>query len=115
MARKVTITLTDDLDDSLAADETVSFGLDGVEYEIDLNSKNADKLRKVLAPYAEHGRRSGGRKQRARLASLSSGPRTAIDREQSRAIRDWAKGAGIQVSERGRISQEVINAFNAAN
>lgn len=113
MARKVTVTLTDDLDDTITADETVTFALDGAEYEIDLSKKNAAKLRKALEPYTTAGRRSSGRK---RTGSIGGGARSraAIDREQSRAIRDWAKSAGVHVSDRGRISQDVIDAYNAA-
>ncbi|MBS4103001.1 histone-like nucleoid-structuring protein Lsr2 [Tsukamurella paurometabola] len=114
MARKVTVTLTDDLDDSVAADETVQFSLDGVQYEIDLSTKNAEKLRKAIRPFTEAARRTGGRKQTGTPASSRRG-RAAIDREQSKAIRDWAKRAGHTVSERGRISQDVIDAYNAAN
>ncbi|KXP07933.1 MULTISPECIES: histone-like nucleoid-structuring protein Lsr2 [Tsukamurella] len=113
MARKVTVTLTDDLDDTLTADETLQFALDGVQYEIDLSAKNAGKLRKALEPYKEAARRTGGRKQSSTPASARRS-RATIDREQSKAIREWAKGAGHQVSERGRISQDVIDAYNAA-
>ncbi len=114
MARKVTVTLTDDIDDTLAADETIQFALDGVQYEIDLSTKNASKLRKALEPYQEAARRTGGRKQSSTPAS-SRRSRATIDREQSKAIREWAKSSGHQVSERGRISQDVIDAYNAAN
>ena len=112
MARKVTVTLTDDLDDSVTADETVQFALDGAEYEIDLSNKNAAKLRKALDPYTAAGRRSGGRKRTNSIASTRG--RATVDREQSRAIRDWAKSAGLKVNDRGRISQDVIDAYNAA-
>lgn len=111
MARKVVVTLTDDIDDSLTADETVEFALDGVSYEIDLSSKNAAKLRDTLAAYTSAGRRVGGRKSRGRPATASTA-RTSIDREQSRAIREWAGKNGLKVSERGRISQEVVDAYN---
>ena len=112
MARKVTVTLTDDIDDTLTADETVEFALDGVTYEIDLSSKNAKKLRDSLSAYTSAGRRVGGRKSRGRPATVQT-TRTSIDREQSKAIREWAGKNGLKVSERGRISQEVVNAYNA--
>jgi hypothetical protein len=110
MAKKVTVTLIDDFDGSVAADETVEFGLDGVTYQIDLSSKNATKLRGELKKWLEAGRRvSGRRRGRAR-----SGRRAAIDREQSAAIREWARRNGHNVSTRGRIPADIIDAFHAA-
>src|SRR6202034_680104 len=111
MAKKVTVTLVDDFDGEGAADETVEFGLDGVTYEIDLSSKNATKLRHDLKQWVEAGRRVGGRRRRR---SSSGRGRGAIDREQSAAIRDWARRNGHNVSTRGRIPPALIDAFHAA-
>jgi nucleoid-associated protein Lsr2 len=111
MAKKVTVTLVDDFDGAGAADETVEFGLDGVTYEIDLSSKNAAKLRGDLKQWVEAGRRVGGRR---RGRSGSGRGRGAMDREQSAAIRDWARRNGHNVSTRGRIPADVIDAFHAA-
>lgn len=110
MARKVTVTLVDDFDGEAAADETVEFALDGVTYEIDLSTKNAAKLRADLKKWVESGRRVGGR----RRGRSSGRGRGAIDREQSAAIREWARRNGHNVSTRGRIPAEVIEAFHAA-
>ena len=107
-----TVTLVDDFDGEGAADETVEFGLDGVSYEIDLSAKNAAKLRNDLKQWVEAGRRVGGRR-RGRSAGTGRG-RAAIDREQSAAIRDWARRNGHNVSTRGRIPADVIDAFHAA-
>jgi Lsr2 len=112
MAKKVTVTLVDDFDGEGAADETVEFGLDGVTYEIDLSNKNAGKLRAELKQWIESGRRVGGRR-RGRAPASGRG-RAAIDREQSAAIRDWARRNGHNVSTRGRIPADVIDAFHAA-
>ncbi len=112
MAKKVTVTLVDDFDGEGAADETVEFALDGVNYEIDLSAKNAAKLRNELKPWLESGRRVGGRR-RGRTASTGRG-RASIDREQSAAIREWARRNGHNVSTRGRIPADVIDAFHAA-
>jgi len=112
MAKKVTVTLVDDFDGDGAADETVEFSLDGVSYEIDLSAKNAKKLREDLKQWIDSGRRVGGRRR-----GRSGGPgrgRGSIDREQSAAIRDWARRSGHKVSTRGRIPAEVIEAFHAA-
>src|SRR6202034_3431750 len=111
MAKKVTVTLVDDFDGEGAADETVEFGLDGVTYEIDLSAKNATKLRNDLKQWVEASRRVGGR----RRGRSSSGPgRGTIDREQAPAIRDWPRRNGHNVSTRGRIPADVIDAFHAA-
>ena len=112
MAKKVTVTFVDDLDGEATADETVEFSLDGVGYEIDLSSKNAAKLRNDLKPWIEAGRRVGGR-QRPRPAGSGRG-RASTDRQQSAAIRQWARRNGYDLSARGRIPADVIDAFHNA-
>jgi Lsr2 len=79
VAQKVTVSLVDDLSGS-QADETVSFGLDGKNYEIDLSSKNADKLRGALVDYVGAARKAGGTHGGA---AASPAPRPAVDREQN--------------------------------
>jgi hypothetical protein len=107
MAQKVHITLEDDLDGGDAT-ETVAFGLDGRSYEIDLNDKNAAKLRDALAPYVAAGRRAGG----SRTAAAKR--RTQVGTS-AREIRDWARSNGHKVPDRGRIPSEVREAFEAAH
>jgi hypothetical protein len=107
MAQKVHITLEDDLDGGDAA-ETVSFGLDGRSYEIDLNDKNAAKLRAALAPYVAAGRRSGGGRGSAVRRRTQVGT-------SAREIRDWARSNGQKVPDRGRIPADVREAFEAAH
>ncbi|SHQ51260.1 histone-like nucleoid-structuring protein Lsr2 [Mycobacteroides abscessus] len=114
MAKKVTITLVDDVDGLIDADETVEFGIDGVTYEIDLSSKNAEKLRGQLSTWVEHGRRISGRRRTRALPAPGRG-RASIDRDQAAAIREWARKNGRRVSSRGRIPADVVDAFNAAN
>jgi nucleoid-associated protein Lsr2 len=106
MAQKVTVELEDDLDGG-PADETVRFGVDGAEYEIDLSKKNAAALRRKLAPFIEHARKAG-RGQRRR------GGRTASSRERSADIRAWAKDQDIAVSARGRIPASAVEQYEAA-
>ena len=106
MAPRVTVELEDDLDGG-PADETLRFGLDGTEYEIDLRKTNASKFRRQIAPYLDHARKAG-RGQRRRPARTPSG------RERSGDIRAWAKGQGISVSERGRIPASVVERYEAA-
>jgi hypothetical protein len=110
MAQKVNIVLVDDIDGS-DAEETVTFSLDGKEYAIDLNAKNAQKLRDALAPYVAHARREAGRSRRARPSAgrSSRGGSTAAE------IRAWARENGYQVPDRGRVAADVKAAYDAAH
>ena len=110
MAQKVQVTLVDDIDGS-QADETVSFSLDGVSYEIDLTAARAQELRDSLAPWLGHARRAGGRKQSGRR-SRSGGSSSSSE---AGKIREWAKEHGYNVSERGRISAEIREAYEKAS
>lgn len=108
MAQRVQIILEDDLDGGDAS-ETVTFGLDGVTYEIDLNEKNAASLRDALAGYVGAGRRVAGRR-----GSGSASASRSNSGELSK-IREWARSNGHEVSDRGRISQKVRDAYATAN
>ncbi len=107
MAQKVLVSLTDDMDGSDAT-ATVPFALDGTAYEIDLNDKNAAKLRKALEPYVAKARRvkRAGRPA-PRLHSVAVGPDPA-------AVRAWAGAHGVKVSPRGRIPHDVVERYAAA-
>jgi Lsr2 len=108
------IRLIDDLDGE-AADETVEFGVDGKNYEIDLSKDNAEKLRDSLAAFVAAARRSGGGRRRGGTATSAPARRPSIDREQNQAIRDWARKRGMKVSDRGRIPAEVLDAYHQEN
>jgi hypothetical protein len=114
VAKRTIHVLVDDLDGG-DADETVKFAIDGVQYEIDLSKKNAAKLRDAVAPYVAAGSKvgRGGVVVGGRAASARGRGGAAADREQNRAIREWAQAKGIKVSDRGRIKQEVVDRFNA--
>ena len=119
MAQQVNVKFVDDLDGSDAAG-TVSFAIDGRAYEIDLSEDNAARLRDSLASFVAAARKSGGAGaaggRRAPKMTASSGRRPQpLDREQTAAIRAWARQNGHQVSERGRISKTVVDAFQAAH
>ena len=112
MAKQIIHKLVDDLDGG-DADETVKFALDGIQYEIDLSKKNAAKLRDAFAQYVERGTKVGrggvvvgGRAARGRGGA-------AADREQNKAIRAWAKREGKDISDRGRIPQEIVDEYHA--
>ena len=107
MAQKVTVELQDDLDGG-PADETLRFGIGAAEYEIDLSKKNARALRRRLAPFIDHARKTG-RAPRRRTR------RTAASRERSGDIRAWAKDHGITVSDRGRIPAGVVEQYEAGH
>jgi hypothetical protein len=114
MAKKVTVQLVDDLDGTQADDiSTVSFGVDGASYEIDLTEANADNLRKALEEFVVHARRTGGRVKRG-TSSKSSGGMATASHEQAQAIREWARRNGHEISNRGRIPAGIIEAFDAA-
>lgn len=108
MARKTQVILTDDVDGSEAS-QTVSFGLDGVAYEIDLNDVHAEQLREQLETWVSSGRRVGGRR--------TAGTRRAVsgDSERNARIREWARENGHEVSDRGRIAASVIAAYDASH
>ncbi len=115
MAKQVITVLTDDLDGG-NADRTVEFGLDGVNYTIDLSEKNVGKLRKALDPYLENAVRVSRTAAHGRIASRNATAQTAkSDRDQNQAIREWAKKNSHNISDRGRIPSEVVAAFHAAH
>ena len=119
MARKVQVILSDDLDDSISADETVTFALDGTTYEIDLSEKNAAEMRDALGKYVSAARKVSGRGNRAsgggRSRATGGGGGGRMDREQAGAIREWARKNGHEVSDRGRIPASVVEAYEAAH
>jgi hypothetical protein len=109
MAQKVQTLFIDDLDGS-EADGTVRFALDGTDYEIDLNTKNAQELRDALAPFLSASRRVGSaarRPARSGRTALASGLNTT-------EVREWAKTQGIDVKDRGRVPAELVVKFKAA-
>jgi hypothetical protein len=115
MAQKVIVELVDDLDGSASDDiSTVSFSLDGADYEIDLSESNAEYLRNTLDEYVNAARRVGGRIKRSTGGPRTTASRPAASREQTKAVRDWARNNGFDLADRGRIPSHVIEAFEAA-
>jgi hypothetical protein len=112
MAQRVEVVLIDDIDGGNAA-ETVTFALDGVTYEIDLSDKNARKLRDDLATWTGHARRAGSAKAGSRRrAGAGAG---SAKRGDLGAVREWARANGHTVSDRGRISAEIQDAYDKAH
>lgn len=114
MAQKVHIVLVDDIDGSEAS-ETVTFGLDGVTYEIDLNDEHAAALRDAVAPYVGHARRAGGQRRQRSSSSSRSGSAAATDGPSTKEVREWARENGWDVPDRGRVSSEIREAYDAAH
>jgi hypothetical protein len=118
VAQKVLVQLVDDLDGSTPSDiETVSFALDGVNYEIDLGPQNASQLRDTLGQFVGSARRVGGRIKRgaASRTVVPNGTGASNSREQTKAIRDWARSTGYELSDRGRIPADIVEAFEQAH
>ena len=112
MARETFTKLIDDLDGG-EAHETVKFGLDGHFYEIDLSTKNANKLRNALAGYVEGGTRVTGRSVAAVGRGAGRGRGSAVaERDQNKAIRAWAQRKGLDVAPRGRIKSEIVEQYH---
>ena len=109
MAQKIQTLFIDDLDGS-AAEGTVRFGLDGTEYEIDLNAGHAKELRDALARYVAAGRRAAGSARRPARGSRRS-PAGAVNTTE---VREWARAQGIEVKDRGRVPADLMVKFKSA-
>jgi hypothetical protein len=107
MAQK--LILVDDLDGG-DAEESVSFSLDGVSYQIDLSADNAEALREAVAPWVGHARKVGGRGR-----SRAAGRGRAVAKADLGDVRAWARENGYQVSDRGRVSADVMSAYEGAH
>lgn len=111
MAQRVNVVLVDDLDGSEAT-ETVAFGLDGKNYEIDLSEDNATSLRLQMAHYIEAAREVRGRRRTTNRITEATRPGKA--RPKPKEVREWAATQGIEVSGTGRIPNEVVEQYQAA-
>jgi Lsr2 len=115
MAQQRTVRFIDDLDGADASG-TLDFALDGRQYQIDLSDENAAKLRDALAPFIGAARKAGGRgRGHAPRQTVVAEKPTRSNREETAAIRQWARENGHQVNERGRIPKAVVEAYQAAN
>ncbi len=110
MAKKTTVVLVDDLNGD-PADTTLRFGLDSREYELDLTDGNAQKLRDLFNRYIPAARKVSGGRRRRSTAGMAKAVFTAVD---PAAVRAWAKSNGVEVSPRGRLKADVLEAYRAA-
>jgi nucleoid-associated protein Lsr2 len=116
MAQRTVVQLTDDLDGKPIRDgkgETIRFSLDRTDYEIDLADKNAKALRDTFAKYVTAARRTGAGTRSAGRGR--AGPSRDGRGYDPKAVRAWAESQGIQVSQRGRVSADLVAKFQAAN
>ncbi len=109
MASRTQVIVEDDIDGG-DADHTIRFTVNGSSYEIDLSAANAQKFDRAIEPFVSKARRVGGRGAGARRTTRSS-----TGTAEQAAIRVWAKDNGYQVSDRGRISANVVAAYKAAS
>lgn len=115
MAQKVIVETVDDLDGSVITDGsggTVAFSFQGKSYEIDLSEENRSRLASALDPYISKARPTGQRRRPAE-PQPSRGSSSGSNRLQE--IREWARGNGYTVSDRGRISKQIQDAFEQAH
>lgn len=112
MAQQFQVRYFDDLDGTDLGDKAnaISFAFEGKEYSIDLSDENAQAFRRAVAPYVEAAHRVTGSK--AKAARKATSKTTSGD---TKAIRDWARTNGYDVSDRGRIPADVLEAYAAAN
>jgi Lsr2 len=108
MAKTVSVVITDDLDGSPDA-ETVTFTFDGQSYEIDLGNKNIAAFSESLRPFMDAGRRT------AQRSGARAGRGATRSRNDNAAVRAWAAAQGLKVSERGRISADIVSKYEAAH
>jgi Lsr2 len=114
MAQQTTVKFIDDIDGSDAAG-TFDFSLDGRQYQIDLSDDNAAKLRDALAPFIDAARKAGGRSGgRGRQRQVAEDRTARTNREETAAVREWAREHGHKVNDRGRIPKSVIEAYREA-
>lgn len=110
MAQKHIVQLIDDLDGD-QAQETVTFSLDGTRYEIDLSADNAARLRDSLSVFIANARRA----TRYTAGVPGRGRTHRADREQTAAIREWARNNGHRIGDKGRIPTSVLEAYHQAH
>ena len=108
MAQQIQTLFIDDIDGGAAAG-TVRFALDGTDYEIDLSGQHTDELRETLGKYIEHSRKVGSAARRALRGRRSASP---ID---TAKVREWARGNGFDIKDRGRVPADLVAKYQAAS
>jgi hypothetical protein len=91
------------------ADRTVTLGIDGRHYELEMCAKHELQLLQTLGWYTMAARRV------PRPGTLRHSLRTTEDRQHSREVRAWAVASGHQLPERGRMPLAVLRDYAAAH
>ena len=112
MAVQTTVTFVDDIDGSTEGVEHYTFNWLGTDYEIDLAPKSAKKLVDIMNTYTDKATRVP--KPRSGSAGRGSG-RTRTARDEVAEIRSWAREQGMEVSDKGRVSEAVKDAYHQAH
>jgi hypothetical protein len=116
MVQRTKITLVDDVNGDETAVETIQFGLDGLQYEIDLGEDNAIALRRDIEEWAGYARRIGGRrKHKTKTNGQTNGHKASATPSSAAEVRAWAQSQGVEVPPRGRVPADVRAAFEQAN
>lgn len=110
MARQINIELVDDLDGTVLGEEgqTIHFAVNGVEYSIDLSRENADAFFEALDPFIKNAEKVTGAARRTAKGKTDKA-------NSARAVREWARENGYEISDRGRIPSEILAAFTEAH
>ena len=115
MAQKTIVQLIDDIDQG-AAEETVTFALDGTSYEIDLSAENIAEFTSAIGGFIESARKvKGSKNSDGRRARSAEADGSRQSREQTQAVREWARQHGHTISNRGRIPASIQQAFDQAH
>lgn len=109
MAQKVLVLMSDDLDPDQEATDTIRFGIDGQQMEIDLSEQHINEMRELFAKYIGAGRKVGGGSRASARSSSTTHERTDVPKQ----VRAWAESNGVTLSTRGRIAAPVLAAFEA--
>ena len=122
MAREYIAVVKDDLTGKTLKEEEVhsfTFGWQGKQYSIDLGPQTAEEFLNVMDKYVNVATVAESRftptpARRGRPATASSSDRAARKEELS-AIRTWWREQGNEIGDRGRIPQDIVDAYHAAN
>lgn len=114
-------------EEKVEASETVEFTINGQAFEMDLAADNAASFMEIIKPFMDAARpptkRSGPKKAKSSSGTAAPAPTNAVAKkstgskgadEEAQKIRDWAHKNGFDISSRGRIAQEVRDAYAAA-
>lgn len=126
--KEVRETLFDDLawkqsEEKVEAEETIEFSFEGQDLTIDLSGDNAALFREVMRSFVDAGtpapKKTSGRKKAAPATAGATAPKKASSpakggNDENQQIREWAAANGFELSERGRIPQQVKDAWAAA-